>query len=101
MKASFAHASWLTKAACAAPGIDPEVFFAPEQAARGWENEAKTICKSCPVTQECLEAAINQGVTDGVRGGMTGWERYLQGGPKPRRAKQPLWIRKHQSQKEE
>lgn len=38
-------------------------------------REVKTICRSCPVQQKCLDFAVNNEIKDGIWGGMTPSER--------------------------
>jgi WhiB family redox-sensing transcriptional regulator len=48
---------WRVKAACAAPTVDPEVFF-PE-AGQGWKaTAAKQVCAGCQVRAACLHEAL-------------------------------------------
>jgi len=48
---------WRAKAACAAPTVDPELFF-PE-AGQGWKAvEAKQVCAGCTVRAACLHEAL-------------------------------------------
>lgn len=61
---------WMDDAVCAT--TDPEVFF-PENL--GSAAEAKKICATCPVVQECLAYALENGFDDGVWGGTAGYER--------------------------
>ncbi|MER5882678.1 WhiB family transcriptional regulator [Streptomyces sp. NPDC001941] len=65
---------WGTRAACAAPDVDPELFFPlPSQSLA----PARQICRVCPVVLECLEAALAEEGTkpkeqrSGVRGGLS------------------------------
>ena len=61
---------WREDAACR--GIDTDVFFpATDEEA----EEAKAICASCPVREECLEFALQTRQEDGVWGGLTETER--------------------------
>lgn len=61
---------WRQQALCAQ--IDPELFF-PEQ---GESNAfAKAMCRRCPVTRECLLAALQGGERYGIWGGMSPKER--------------------------
>ncbi|MCX2184997.1 WhiB family transcriptional regulator [Streptomyces sp. SKN60] len=80
---------WQEKAACAAPGVDPDTFFASVEghAPRGWEKEAKMVCAKCQVVRECMNLALEHAISDGVWGGLTGWERYSMGGARPRSGK--------------
>ncbi len=66
---------WRAEAACSAD--DPELFFpigttgpAVEQS----EN-AKRVCATCTVTEECLEYALTTNQDAGVWGGLTEDER--------------------------
>lgn len=63
---------WQNRAACAQPGIDPEIFFATDPCISGI---AKNVCVACPVRQQCLIAALRDDENDGIRGGFTPAER--------------------------
>ena len=56
----------LPGAACATPGITPEVFFSDEL---GDIAAAKRVCADCPALAECLEGAIERAEPWGVWGG--------------------------------
>ncbi len=67
--------NWLEEANCI--GKDPDLFFpigstgpAAEQA-----DEAKTVCSTCRVREECLEWALATSQDSGVWGGSTEEER--------------------------
>ena len=62
--------TWRTHAACS--GLEPEVFYpvSEEQA-----EEAKAICRECPVREPCLDYALGNRERDGVWGGATERER--------------------------
>jgi WhiB family redox-sensing transcriptional regulator len=62
--------SWRQRAACR--GVDPDVFYpsTDEEA-----EEAKAICRICPVRESCLEYALVNRERDGVWGGATERER--------------------------
>lgn len=62
--------SWRQRAACR--GVDPDVFYpiSDEDA-----EEAKSICRVCPVREACLEYALANRERDGVWGGATERER--------------------------
>jgi hypothetical protein len=68
---------WRQRAACQAPGVDPELFFPvgdfgpalPQAAA------AKRVCARCPVRASCLAWALRGGEQDGIWGGTTPGER--------------------------
>jgi WhiB family transcriptional regulator, redox-sensing transcriptional regulator len=68
---------WQQLAACAAPGIDPELFF---PAKGGSARPAKRICARCPVKAPCLAEALTLPPAQdaGVRGGLTPQERRWQ-----------------------
>ncbi len=62
--------SWRQRAACR--GVDPDVFYpATDEEA----EEAKSICRVCPVREACLEYALANRERDGVWGGATERER--------------------------
>ncbi len=62
--------SWRQRAACR--GVDPDVFYpASDEEA----EEAKSICRVCPVREACLEYALANRERDGVWGGATERER--------------------------
>lgn len=66
---------WLDRAACT--GTDPELFYADRR--KGDVQAALRICKACPVTAECLAAALatEGGAVSpaGIRGGLTPGKR--------------------------
>ena len=61
---------WHDKALCAQ--TDPDAFF-PEKG--GSTREAKRICESCEVRQECLEYALANDERFGIWGGLSEMER--------------------------
>ena len=62
--------SWQTDALCAQ--TDPESFF-PEKG--GSTRDAKRICTSCDVRDECLEYALHNDERFGIWGGLSERER--------------------------
>ncbi|GAA4481105.1 hypothetical protein GCM10023190_26800 [Enteractinococcus fodinae] len=62
--------AWQADALCAQ--TDPEAFF-PEKG--GSTRDAKKVCGSCPVKQECLEYALSNDERFGIWGGMSERER--------------------------
>ena len=67
--------NWRQRAACLTE--DPELFFpigSTGPAIRQAE-EARTICRRCPVVAECLTWALDAGVEHGVWGAQTEDER--------------------------
>ncbi|QKV91341.1 WhiB family transcriptional regulator [Streptomyces sp. NA02950] len=68
--------AWWQNAAC--KDEDPELFFpvgVAGPAAQQQEARAKQVCGHCPVAQECLEYALEAGMTHGVWGGAGEEER--------------------------
>lgn len=61
---------WRQRAACR--GVDPDIFYpvSDEDA-----EDAKAICRACPVQEACLEWALRVREKDGVWGGATERER--------------------------
>lgn len=70
-----ARASWRDDAACR--GADPDLFFPIGTAGpvRRQIDEAKRICRTCPVQPQCLAWALENGITNGVWAGTTEDER--------------------------
>lgn len=62
--------NWKTQARCI--DADPEVFFPPEGVNI---REARAICATCPVQEQCLEYAIVNKIEFGVWGGMSVHQR--------------------------
>ena len=61
--------------------MDVSIFF-PTTGSRGdrlsaHERRAKSVCRSCPVIELCLEHAMQVGEPHGIWGGMTSRERAL------------------------
>lgn len=68
--------AWRTRALC--DGLDPdeiEAKFFPHQNSDG--EEAKAICRHCPVARECLTYALETAQEFGVWGAMTEKERFV------------------------
>jgi WhiB family redox-sensing transcriptional regulator len=61
---------WSSQSAC--QYTDPEVFF-PEKGKNA--NQAKQICRRCPVKGECLEFAVQTCQEHGIWGGLSEPER--------------------------
>ena len=65
---------WMKQSACR--GVSPDVFFpADENRGNKVYAKAKTICKHCSVSWECLEYAVENGIKEGLWGGRTPGER--------------------------
>ncbi|XVX20848.1 WhiB family transcriptional regulator [Actinomycetota bacterium] len=60
---------WAGLGVCA--GSDPDALFVQGKA----QHDAKTVCRTCPVVQECLADALDNHTEFGVWGGMTERER--------------------------
>ena len=76
---------WWDDAKC--KGMGTKIFFGPENLVketvakrRRRENEAKAVCRQCPTQIDCLAEALKFG-DDGIRGGLTRYERQ-QNAPK-------------------
>ena len=67
---------WRHQAACR--GMDVNLFFPPSYkapAVLGQVEEARSVCRRCPVRATCLEWAVNTGQGDGIWGGLIPDER--------------------------
>jgi WhiB family transcriptional regulator, redox-sensing transcriptional regulator len=69
--------SWRDDAACR--NADPDLFFPIGEAgpALSQIDQAKRICRTCPVRTPCLAWALENGVGAGVWGGATEEERRV------------------------
>ncbi|WP_405589744.1 WhiB family transcriptional regulator [Streptomyces sp. NBC_01190] len=74
---SLGDQTWQNQAVCQSTDyhrVDPAIFFPyPEEMDK--IRAAKALCAQCPVRQTCLDAALENGDTHGIRGGLTGEER--------------------------
>ena len=70
---------WMRDAACR--GMDPELFFPERGASPADYEEARAVCATCPVRQECAEYAVPE--KHGIWGGLSERERrrVRSGGP--------------------
>lgn len=66
---------WRHRAICR--DVDPELFFPVGTSGPAVLQiaEAKTVCRRCPVVDECLTFALESGEDAGVFGGMSEDER--------------------------
>jgi WhiB family redox-sensing transcriptional regulator len=66
---------WPSDAACR--DVDPELFFpvGPIGPALVQAHRAKSVCRRCPVIQECAEFALGNREITGIWGGMDDEER--------------------------
>jgi hypothetical protein len=63
---------WRQQAKCR--DADPDMFF-PEPSDAATAVAAVAVCRSCPVTEQCLADALHTGERDGIRGGLTPRQR--------------------------
>lgn len=65
--------------ACRQPGVDAELFFAPDyessKARLKREKSAKAVCGRCPIVDACREHALSAPEPHGVWGGLDEEER--------------------------
>ncbi|MEV5129083.1 WhiB family transcriptional regulator [[Kitasatospora] papulosa] len=74
---SLGDQTWQDQAVCQSTEynlVDPEIFF-PEPDETDKITAAKSLCGQCPVRRICLDAALENGDADGIRGGLTEEER--------------------------
>lgn len=72
----FPEQRWRTEAVC--NEVDPEIFY-PEKG--GSTRPAKRICAACPVTEACLEYALDNDERFGIWGGLSARERIRMARP--------------------
>ena len=68
---------WRHRAACR--DVDPEIFFPIGNSGPAvlQIEEAKQVCRRCPVMESCLEWALTSNQDSGVWGGMSEDERRV------------------------
>jgi WhiB family redox-sensing transcriptional regulator len=66
----LAQNQWKLRGKCRE--ADADIFF-PERGAS--TRKAKAVCRRCPVQEECLEYAVNNGEKFGIWGGLSERER--------------------------
>jgi WhiB family redox-sensing transcriptional regulator len=64
--------NWRSHAACR--HADPDLFF-PKPGDYVTAAEAIAVCRTCPVTDACLQDALDTRERHGIRGGLTPFER--------------------------
>lgn len=91
--ASAVPGDWAERAACR--GVDDEIFFPPgvdgshkgrpptARMDKDWED-ARAVCRRCPVRLECLEFALATGQEYGMWGGLTPPERRAEAAQRQR-----------------
>ena len=69
--------SWRDNAACIG---HEDLFYSLEEESKGErrkkEEQAKSVCATCPVLDTCRQFALNSGELYGVWGGLTEAERH-------------------------
>jgi WhiB family transcriptional regulator, redox-sensing transcriptional regulator len=65
--------AWMNLATCR--GMDSDLFFPIGPEAGRQAEEAKKICRRCPVREACLDEALTKKIKDGIWGGTTEGER--------------------------
>ena len=69
---------WTQRAACRAPGVDPDLFFpASDTPPPAQVSAARKICSRCPVKARCLQWALQTGEPAGIWAGTTPAERRM------------------------
>lgn len=69
---------WMADAECQT-ATDPDIFFPEGEYVRTMARAAKTYCRVCLVSEECLKYALDNNIGHGIFAGL---------GPKERRALQ-------------
>jgi len=64
---------WMASAACLT--TEPELFFPQGHNQNQWSEEAKDVCRACPVRNQCLERALSIPEEYGIFGGLDADER--------------------------
>lgn len=69
----------MSRAMCdPALGVDPDDWFSSKSPAY---QRAMRACQACPLREPCAQYALDEGIPDGIFGGMTAAERQRQWGP--------------------
>ncbi|MCX5395592.1 WhiB family transcriptional regulator [Streptomyces sp. NBC_00102] len=69
--------SWHSRGACHGMDVeDADAVFFPRPRDHEEIAEAKELCGWCPVRRECLDFALENGLAEGVWGGLTEAERH-------------------------
>ena len=66
------HLPWMRWASCAE--VDPDMFF-PELGDAAGAEQAKSVCRRCPVRERCLAYALDNNEEHGIWGGLSMQER--------------------------
>lgn len=73
MDLPLASESWEAWAECR--GMNPDLFFGDELSGPDVYGPAKRVCSGCRVRDDCLEFAVEHGLSFGVWGGLSPKER--------------------------
>jgi WhiB family redox-sensing transcriptional regulator len=70
-----AETGWRAAGACAA--VDPDLFFpsSPTGFGAAQLEQARRLCRDCPVQRQCLAEAMKMGDVEGIWAGTTQAER--------------------------
>lgn len=68
----YTSEDWKLQGVCRT--VDPELWF-PDDGSNG--NQAKALCRQCPVIEECLQYALDNREMYGVWGGLGNSERRM------------------------
>jgi WhiB family transcriptional regulator, redox-sensing transcriptional regulator len=72
---SIPSVSWMDRAACVSADLEHDAWH-PSTAAYTSDNvEAVRLCRTCPVSDECLAFAVAHNLEHGIFGGLTGEQR--------------------------
>ena len=66
---------WIDQAACARPGVAPEWFWPEAGAVASKVEAARFVCAGCPVREQCDLDTRASGEKDGVRAGLSAYQR--------------------------
>ncbi len=66
------RSDWQEQAVCAS--VEPDLFY-PAPHEHGRRRQAKALCASCPVVNECLQWALEINDKFAILGGLTAHER--------------------------
>ncbi len=78
---------WMDDALC--PQTDPDAFF-PEKG--GTSTPAKRICGRCSVSASCLAYALENGIREGIWGGLSPGERRAYAADNGIDIPEPVWL---------
>ena len=71
----FLTAPWVTLAACRGLSRDRFDLFFPDKHDSTAAANGRAVCKTCTVREECLTYSLDEGIRDGIWGGMSERER--------------------------